>query len=311
MRVLIFTHKSDIDGMGSVVLSKLAFKETDYVLCETFNLANEFKAYYDLDKIYDYDMVYVTDLCLEEPFLSIISEDELLKNKFMVFDHHKSSVDINNNYDFVHVRIDDEKGMCSGTSLFYEYLGKHRLLSNTKEIEGFVELTRRYDTWEWKNKYNDEMAHELTLLFNAVGPDGYIKLMYDKLSNYGKNEFQYNELERMLIDNKKSQSSKKLSFYANKMVYKNVNDFRAGIVFIDYEYRNDLAEYLRENNVNIDFLMMVALEYGTISYRNIKDGIKVRRIAESFGGKGHDYAASSPINGAQKEEIIKVLTKKK
>lgn len=40
MKVLLFTHKSDIDGMGNVVLAKLSFSEVDYVLCETFNLQN-------------------------------------------------------------------------------------------------------------------------------------------------------------------------------------------------------------------------------------------------------------------------------
>ena len=41
MKVLIFTHKSDIDGMGGAILSKLAFENVDYVLCETFSLQNE------------------------------------------------------------------------------------------------------------------------------------------------------------------------------------------------------------------------------------------------------------------------------
>ncbi len=31
MKVLLFTHKSDIDGMGSVILAKLAFKEVNYI----------------------------------------------------------------------------------------------------------------------------------------------------------------------------------------------------------------------------------------------------------------------------------------
>lgn len=83
---------------------------------------------------------------------------------------------------------------------------------------------------------------------------------------------------------------------------------KAGIVFIDYEYRNDLAEYFREHQFNMDFAMLVALDYGTISYRNVKDDVNVRKIAEAFGGKGHDKAASSPIREAQKDAIIKKLT---
>lgn len=54
--------------------------------------------------------------------------------------------------------------------------------------------------------------------------------------------------------------------------------------------------------------MLIALDYGTISYRNIKDNINVRLIAEAIGGKGHDKAAGSHISEEQKRELIKVLT---
>ena len=58
----------------------------------------------------------------------------------------------------------------------------------------------------------------------------------------------------------------------------------------------------------MDFAMLIALDYGTISYRNIKDNINVRLIAEAMGGKGHDKAAASHISEEQKRELIKVLT---
>lgn len=54
--------------------------------------------------------------------------------------------------------------------------------------------------------------------------------------------------------------------------------------------------------------MMVSLDYGTISYRNIKENVNVRLIAESLGGKGHDKAASSPISETQKKKLISILT---
>ncbi len=46
-KILLFTHKSDIDDMGNVVLAKLAFNNVDYVLCETFNLQDEMTKYYN------------------------------------------------------------------------------------------------------------------------------------------------------------------------------------------------------------------------------------------------------------------------
>ena len=310
MKILLFTHKSDIDGMGNAVLAKLAFDEVDYVLCETFNLQNEIAKYYDDGSIYNYDKVFVTDLWLEEPTLTKVANDEQLKDKFFVFDHHKSALEGNfNKYPFTTIRISDERGLCSGTSLFYEYLVANSFIDSTiRRIEDFSELTRKYDTWEWKTKYNDEMPHELTLLFDSVGCDGYIKLMFEKLRNSANGDFQFSELERMLIDNKISQVQEKLSNYAKKIYYREILGLKAGIVFIDYEYRNDLAEYFRQHNFDMDFTMLIALDYGTISYRNVKDNVNVRLIAEAMGGKGHDKAASSPISEEQKKELIKVLT---
>lgn len=310
MKILLFTHKSDIDGMGNAVLAKLAFDEVDYVLCETFNLQNEIAKYYDDGNIYNYDKVFVTDLWLEEPTLTKVANDEQLNDKFFVFDHHKSALEGNfNKYPFTTIRISNEQGLCSGTSLFYEYLVTNSFIDSTiRKIKDFSELTRKYDTWEWKTKYNDEMPHELTLLFDSVGCDGYIKLMFEKLRNLANRDFQFNELERMLIDNKINQVQEKLSNYARKVYYREILGLKAGIVFIDYEYRNDLAEYFRQHNFDMDFAMLIALDYGTISYRNVKDNVNVRLIAEAMGGKGHDKAASSPISEEQKKELIKVLT---
>lgn len=310
MKVLVFTHKSDIDGMGGAILAKLAFNKVDYVLCETFNLQNEISKYYDNGTIYEYDKIFVTDLWLEDPMLSIVGNDLKLKNKFFVFDHHKSALnDDFDKYSFTTLKISDDKGLCSGTSLFYEYLVDNKLIDkDNKIISDFSELTRRYDTWEWKIKYNDEMAHELTLLFDSVGCDGYIKMMYEKLTRGVNSKFQFTELEKILIDNKLNQVREKLSNYASKVYYRDVMGLKAGIVFIDYEYRNDLAEYFRENNFEMDFAMLITLDKGTISYRSIKDDVNVRIVAENFGGKGHDKSSSSPISEDNKEKIIKILT---
>lgn len=133
--------------------------------------------------------------------------------------------------------------------------------------------------------------------------------MFEKLNdNTDTKTFQFNELEEMLINNKINQVEEKLFNYSKKVYYKEILGLKAGIVFIDYEYRNDLAEYFRQNNFDMDFAMLIALDYGTISYRNIKDNVNVRLIAEAMGGKGHDKAASSPISEEKRKELIKVLT---
>lgn len=311
MKVLLFTHKNDIDGMGNVVLAKLAFSSpVDYELCGTFDLTEAMEKHFKDGSIYDYDHIYVTDLCPEESILSRIAEDENLKGKVQVLDHHKTFADPKyTKYPFVHVQLSDENGQCCGTSLFYKYLVDNGLLyAGDKDIKEFVELTRQHDTWEWKNIYNNEKSRELATLFDIVGCEAYIDLMMEKFKQE-QDSFEFNSLESTLINNRLAQIPEIMQEYVENIHCQEILGMKAGIFFIDYVHRNELGEYLRENNFDIDFAMMVSLDRGVVSYRSVKDGVHVRPVAEYFGGKGHEKAATNPITEEMQNEILKVLTK--
>ena len=309
MKVLLFTHKNDIDGMGNAILAQLAFKEVDYELCGTFDLTSSVESYFEEDKIYQYDRIYVTDLCLEDPVLSKVAMDSKLEGKVLVFDHHKTFTDPKyTSHKFVTVKIEDEKGLCCGTSLFYKHLVSEGLIDkDNKCISEFVELTRQHDTWEWRNIYNNEKSRELSILFDALGYDGYISLMTEKLRK--EDIFEFDSMERILIDNRKKQIALKCEYYKDKIIYREILGMKAGIVFITYEYRNELAEYFRENKFDMDFTMMIALDPGVVAYRSVREGKAVRPVAELFGGKGHDKAATNPITDEMVSKILEVLTK--
>ena len=308
MKVLLFTHKNDIDGMGNAILGQLAFKDFTYELCATFDLTKTVLKYFEDGSIYTYDKIFITDLCPEDPILTMLG-DEQLQGKVQVLDHHKT-------YDepkykekpFIKVKLQDEKGLCCGTSLFYEYLKEHNLLEGNPEIDEFVELTRQHDTWEWRNIYNNEKSRELAVLFDSLGYDGYITLTTEKLRQQNPS-FEFTSLEQTLIKNRKKQIEEKCKLYENEIYYKEILGMKAGILFIDYEYRNEIAEYFRQNNFDMDFTMMISLDRGVVCYRSVKPGKAVRPVAELFGGKGHDKAATNPITEEQKQEILKVLTK--
>ena len=299
IKVLVFTHKSDIDGMGSIILSKLCYEFVDYVLCDASNLKSNFMAYLENAKIYEYDIVYITDLWLDDELLQRIWKDEKLKTKVYAFDHHREI--LKENYDFVTLRVEDSNGICCATSLFYEYLVKNKIIVDKPNIKEFVELTRRYDTWEWKNKYNDEKANHLTILFKALGIEGYIESIINKLKGESKT------LEGNLINNKIYQIQEKVKISADNISYRNILGYKVGIVFISKEINNDFAEYVRENNYDMDIIMEICMENGGISFRSIKDGIGVRKLAEYFGGNGHDYAAGAVISKETQEALIDKL----
>ena len=313
MKVLLFTHKNDIDGMGNAILAQLAFDEVNYVLCGTFDLTESVEKYYKDGSIYDYDRVYVTDLCLQDPILSKIAQDEKISKKIQVFDHHKTFAEPKyTDHPFITVQLENEKGLCCGTSIFYNHLLQEGLLAaDNQAIAEFVELTRQHDTWEWRNIYNNEKSRELSILFDALGCDGYISLMTEKLRNKETKVFDYDSMERTLIDNRKQQIAEKCKFYADRIHYREILGMKAGIVFITYEYRNELAEYFRENNFDMDFTMMIAFDPGVVAYRSVKEGVHVRPVAELFGGKGHEKAATNPITDEMLTKIIKILTEEK
>ena len=309
MKILLFTHKNDIDGMGNAVLSKLAFNNVDYILCETFDLHEKVSEFIITGKIYEYDKIFITDLCLEEKLLSLVNKDEKIKNKMKIIDHHKTyDNEKYTKYPFVKVKIKNDKGLCCGTSLFYEYLIDNNYLTKNDIMNEFVELTRQHDTWEWKNIYNNEKARELAILFDSLGTEGYINFMYEKLSN--EKEFSFNDIETMLINNKKIVINDAIEGYLKNIYYREILGMKAAIIFINYEFRNEIAEYLRENKYDIDFVMMISLDRGVISYRSVKDDVSVRKVAEFYNGKGHDAAATNPITSEHKEMMIKILTRK-
>jgi len=309
MKVLLFTHKNDIDGMGNAILSRLAFDNVDYVLCETFDLHEKVSNYINTEKIYEYDKIFITDLCLDEELLSLINSDIKLKNKFQIIDHHKTyDNEKYTKYPFVRIKLRNDKGLCCGTSLFYEYLIDNNLLTKSNIIDEFVELTRQHDTWEWKNIYNNEKARELAILFDALGIEGYINFIYDKLKT--ENKFKFNNIETILINNKKIVINDAIEGYLQKMYYREILGMKAAIIFINYEFRNEFAEYLRENKYDIDFVMMISLDRGVVAYRSVNKNVSVRKVAEYFNGKGHDAAATNPITSEHKEKILNILTKK-
>lgn len=303
MKVFLFTHISDIDGLNNVILAEQAFEKVDCVLCEADGIDVQIEKRKEL--FADYDFVFVTDLCPNDFTLSSINDSDL-KYKFRVFDHHKVALDqISKHYDFVSVVVENTKGLCSGTSLFYEYLINNKYLVPNQALDRLVELTRKYDTWEWKEA-NELDARDLTWLFNACGIDEYLKIVSNKVLN---KSFTLDDSDYHKINKWKSEFDLKIKQIVDEMIYLDVEGYKAGIVKTIYEYRNDIAEYIRENKYNIDFVALVFIDKDSVSYRSIKDDVDVNEIAKKHGGKGHVKAASSPITEEEKNNIIEYFIK--
>ena len=278
-------------------------------MCESLDVENKITSMINNQSIYQYDQIFITDIWLEHP--RIIQNDPWLKRHTLLIDHHESALKVPNfeNYSFMNIRIKDENGRCSGTSLFYEYLLVNGSIEATPALDQFVELTRLYDTWEWVTVKDEPAAASLTTLFNIVGPDNYVEMMLQKLLDNNLS-FNFNTFENNLIAAQNKETQEKLKKYAEHIYIREVSGLKAGIAFVNFSLRNEFAQYLRNINYPIDFVMMVSLENRTITYRYINKEVKVLEIAESFGGKGHDYAASSPIRKRKMNSLIDEILQK-
>ena len=317
-KVIIFSHENDIDGMGSVILGKIVFNKIEYVLASSVSrLESSFRNLLESGKLYSYDFIFVTDLALDNPSLEMVSKDLHLKDKIRIFDHHKASIDHNlDKYDFTTIIESDENGQkrC-GTDLLYQYLLESNLIVQKDIINNFVELTRLEDTWDWKEAGDVGLkAHDMAILFNGLGIENYIKCMVEKL-NSNNQEITFAAKEQEIIKNKKEEYREKLQELWNEAEFF-IDEFNNpfGVLYADYEYRNEIADYIRNLNVDkkIKYIIIIAMNkglYGQKSYRSIAKNFDVNKIAVNHGGGGHPEAASVNITKGQKNKAS-ALTKR-
>lgn len=305
MKVLLFTHAQDIDGMGCAVIAKEAFKDIKIIPCKTFEITSKVDEYIKDGSINNYDLVYVTDLCIKEPLLSYINDNNKLKEKIKVIDHHKSEIDEGNNkYDFVSIIIEENGIKESGTSLFYKYLINNNYLKRSNCLDTLVEWTRQYDVWDWE-KQNNINARYLHILFEVLGYEKYLEIAKNFII---RGEVTFRSTELKVINDFLEELEKDIIDIISKMkvVTIKINDkeYRIGYVRCPYKYRNDINGFVIKDNINnIDTVGMIMTDIDTVSYRNVKD-IDTSIIAVYFGGKGHKNAASNPQNNPKFIELV-------
>lgn len=306
MRVLLFTHEQDIDGIGCAVLANHAFTNLEIVPCKTFEITKKVKEYIDNKKINLFDKVFVTDLCIKEPLLTTINQNNDLKEKIQVIDHHKSEIDEGNNqYNFVSIIVEENGKKESGTSLFYKYLLKNKFLKQEEYLDTLVEWTRQYDVWDWK-LLNNVQARYLHILFEELGYEEYLRIANSFIQ---KKEIVFDKKHLDIIRQFEERLTQEIHSILSNMKIVEVliqnKNYRIGYVICNYKYRNDINEFvIQDNKYNIDTVGMIMKDMDSVSYRNVKN-IDASIIASYFGGKGHKNAASNPKNNEKFRDLMK------
>lgn len=289
---LLISHVADIDGVSPVILMKLAKLNFDYELKDIDEIEEYMNELLDTD-LGIYNNIYITDLTVPESIYNRINDSEY-KNKFKVFDHHKTHL-YAQDLDYVTIDINE-----CGTTLFYKYLKtKYKF---KKSVDEYTEHVKNLDIWLWQQK-NDLIAKQLGDLFDIYGKTRYIDEMYLKLK---KNKFKLGKFENKILEIEQDKIDRYITKCEKEMYILKYENLKTGLVFCE-RYKSEMGNRLSVLHPELDFITIINLA-GGISFRTDKD-IDLSIIAEKLHGGGHKKACGAPIPNEMKEEFIKELFK--
>lgn len=300
MRIALFTHVRDIDGMGCAILTKLFADIEITYFCDYTDVEYKFKSFLANENYMKYHKIIMSDLSMGEftSLPSIIENDNYLKEHFVLLDHHESSMHLNQ-YDWAVVKTLDNNTneLTCATKLVYEYFIEYGGFSKQKYIDEFVEHIRLYDTWDWKKVPHIKEPYYLTLLFELWGVNYFV--LYFKNMLETKNYSLPNDA-LFLAQLKEKEILSYVQRKSVSVIEKELQGYRCGIVFAEL-YRNDIADNLKSK---YDIVIIIG---DTLSFRTEKDDIDLNKFASKYGGGGHRKTAGGQITLEQKETFISIL----
>ena len=285
--IKLFTH-TDLDGVSCEILGRIAFGENiDVVRCGYGNIDDKVEEFINSNE--EYDKLFITDISVKKELADALNN---VSDKVILLDHHKTALWLNE-YPFALVQVEDDSvGKMCGAYLFYEYLKKnHEEFNDTPALKLFVKYVRMYDTWEWKEKYDNIIPKRLNDLMYIDGPNEFIDKMVYRLGN---NLFIFDDTDLMKLQIEQTYIN---SYIAQKNETLMINDdlfpgYTVGITFAD-KYISELGNKLCELHPELDFVVLINMSTLTVSYRTVKDDLDLSAIAKGFGGGGHPKASGS------------------
>ena len=288
MKVLIITNKDELDGIGTIAIAKLMYENVEYITCSTFEVTELVKQKIADKTIYDYDKIYITDMCIKEPVLTRIDDDMNLREKLLILDHHLAPLEEGNDkYDFVEISLERMGVKECSTRQLYFYGIANDLIKKDEYISKFVEDTRQYATWEWeKNKNKD--SKNLNIILKETTIEYYLEMINEIIKN--KMQFRNSDLE--VLKKEKEKTKVEIEDIIKSMIVLDdlVDGYRVGFINSKEAYKNIIPEHIKKNNVEkIDIIGMITVDSNTVLYRSIT-GKEVFKIPVLFGGKGSKNA---------------------
>lgn len=301
--IKLFTH-TDLDGVSCEILGRIAFGEDiDVVRCGYGNIDDKVEEFINSDE--EYDKLFITDISVKKELADALNN---VSDKVILLDHHKTALWLNE-YPFALVQVEDESvGKMCGAYLFYEYLKKnYEEFNDTLALKLFVKYVRMYDTWEWKEKYDNIIPKRLNDLMYMDGPNEFIDKMIYRLGNnlaiFDDTDLMKLQIEQTYINSYITQKNETLM--VNDSLFP---EYTVGITFAD-KYISELGNKLCELHPELDFVVLINMSTLTVSYRTVKDDLDLSDIAKGFGGGGHPKASGSRFDASIVNDMLNNIFK--
>lgn len=311
----LFTH-TDLDGIGCAIVAYLAFgrDNVDVEYCNYDDVDEKAETFLSNSELRNlYDKIFITDISISEELAKAI---DVWINPFNIrlFDHHATALWLNE-YEWCEVIVEDpEYGFKTcGTELFCRHLietgyFKGIKFEAAKNRDLFVQIVRDYDTWRWKELGEEGIVcKQVNDLFYIYGREEFINWALKRLKYYGSYpEFpSFSDADLLLLD----QKQKDIDRYIEKkdkhlMVRTDAFGYTYGVIFAE-QYFSELGNRLCELYPELDYVAMIDICDGKVSYRTVRDDLDVGGIiAHSFGGGGHPKAAGSTFDGWDVRDLV-------
>ncbi len=306
-KIKLFTH-NDLDGIGCELLGRLAFENIDVTIVKHPKDASEKVSEFVTEGLYEnYDKVFITDISVDMETALKIDDLPNIHDimKFALLDHHGTADELNV-FPWASVKVyqgaTPRSGKESGTNMFFEYLVMNGFFvkENYRDaITIFVEKIRRYDTWEWKEKYDDQDSMMLNQLIWLLGAERFVLGFLEKFASQrpfivseGSWLQMFSKGDLIIIDTDKRNKEAYINRKEKQMV-NGVDKFgnKFGIVFSE-QYTSELGNVLSERHPEFKYIAMIDMGSQKVSLRTTHDDIDLGKdIAKLYGGGGHAKAS--------------------
>lgn len=312
-KFILVTH-IDLDGSACEILGR-KYLQVDWRLCFTVDnceVRSLMEKIFELEELpycnlSEYTIVFA-DIAPPEEYCKVLSEKF---KKVVICDHHITN-------DYISDYFPDQKIVSynpslkrkeCGASLLWKWIKEEVLEESNyvhEEVDYFVELTRLYDTWEWKTNDGGEEALNLNTLHSLVGNISFMKLMYHRLFIAEGSVFTEDDYMYISAVNAKEEKRFKDASTKDDNRAVPIHGLMCYIKIIGPEGVSKYADWFLSTHKEYDVYIGINPKDGTVSFRTQRDDVNVAEsFAKPLGGGGHAKAAGATL----KEEFAFVYNK--